>query len=145
MGIALVILSIALFIYGTTMAPSSAVQQTVQYLLYVSCSVLLSSGFICIKLSKKAEIDEELIEIIKRIDENVRSIYLFSKNYDKKLEEEAELLKESQIPPATTEPRSYDNILNDPSIKDKAELLNKLYGEGARRRFLESQEKELGH
>jgi hypothetical protein len=124
------------------MAPSSAVQQTVQYLLYVSCSVFLSSGFICIRLSKKAEIDEELIESIKRLDENVKSIYLFSKNYEKKLEEER--LKESQTPPEKIEPRSYESILDDPSIKDKAELLNKLYGEGARRRFIESQKKELG-
>ncbi len=45
------ILGAIVFVIGFTINPSSAPQQTVQYLVYVCSSIFVASGLICIKLS----------------------------------------------------------------------------------------------
>lgn len=52
--------------------------------------------------------------------------------------------KEDEISELKTRIKSYDDLLNDPKIKDEAETLKKFYGTEAYEHFLERKAKELG-
>ena len=45
------VFGVIVFVIGLTLNPSSAPQQTVQYLIFVCSTIFVASGLICIKLN----------------------------------------------------------------------------------------------
>lgn len=61
MAVALIIMAVITFMFGLFVSPDSAMQQIVQYLVFLCATVLFSCGFLGLLISNKAN---ELISAI---------------------------------------------------------------------------------
>ena len=76
-------------------------------------------------------------EVLKETEEEIRQ----RKELEKKQEE---LLEKQKIEKMKETIKCFDDLMNDPKIKNEAELLRKMYGETAYKHYLEKKAKELG-
>lgn len=146
MGYVLIVLSVISFGYGIMMQPDTVQQQTIQYLVYICSSVFISAGLICLSI-KEAE-PQSYSDDLRQIDKKLDAV---SKHFEKveKAAEEERRRREKQLADEAEEKRkqsyaSFEDLLKDPEIKEGSDMMYKMYGEDARKRYLEDKMKQYG-
>lgn len=145
MGVILILLSLLVSANGFLLGVETVSQQTLQYLVYMCATILFSSGFISlvIQFTKKIDYSDDLEEITKSLkvisdhytlleDERKAGVFTLQKQTEAKKEEIR--LKSLSC---------YNDLLNDPEIKEEAAMLLKIYGPKAHEEYLQKKMKEF--
>lgn len=146
MGFVLIIMSVLVFCMGFFADISGAVQQSVQYLIYVCSTILFSCGFICLSIQYRPQVDndEEFKKIISHLDNFAKYFDRVEKEQKKKDDQIKKQLEEEAEERRKTEYASFEEMMKNPDLLEGANMMFKMYGEDARRRYIEEKAKEFG-
>lgn len=145
MSVILLVFAIVTFVYATLgLDPQNSIHEITQGLIFVCSSIFLSAGFICITIAQPRA-NNETNQTLLEIKELLKIISLRFADEKKQHEEEQKRAEQEKKEQEFAQKiKSYEDLINDPVVKEEAEYRAKFYGNDAKERFLKSKAEELG-
>ena len=123
----------------------------VSHLRFIVAAVFLCTGIICFGIAELADNNDKLDKIIEtqniiskhysKIEDSENEKNEIEKSEIEKENSEEELEKDKE---RSSKINTYEDLINDPKIKEESEVLLKCYGQKAQENFLRKEMEKLG-